>query len=58
MELVALVLPLLVLKQDYRREEITPLDACQVTLMGIYLRYHLWKARKSGSFTKGFRKGI
>ena len=42
--------PFLVLKQDYRRGEIAPLDACQVTLMGIYLRYHLCEGKKISVF--------
>src|SRR6266567_5153361 len=44
-------LPLLfVLKQDYRRGEIAPLDACQVTLMRIDLRYHLCEGKKISVF--------
>src|SRR5579884_1134348 len=49
---------LFVLKQDYRRGEIAPLDACQVTLMGIYLPYHCTQARTSAFFTKGFEDEI
>src|SRR6266699_1042988 len=44
---------LFVLKQDYRRGEIAPLDACQVTLMGYTCVITCAKARTSASFTKG-----
>src|SRR5947209_836488 len=47
--------PFPVLKQDYRRGEIAPLDACQVSLMGYTCVITCAKARESASFTKGIR---